>query len=167
MSEIDVSQWPTLDEAAAQLQTSPRTLQRQHRRGMLELRKRPRSGRKPENVCNPADLERLQATAYVLPPETPPKTTNGIATRVPRAGSTRLSESILERLALALPPPAGCPAVPLDRKLWLTLEEASAYSGFGRSVLERGIADGQLTAEKRGPRRAWIVQRASLEIFAG
>jgi excisionase family DNA binding protein len=53
--------------------------------------------------------------------------------------------------------------LPLDRKLALTVREASEYSGFSLGAIKAAIEGGKLKASKLGPRGAWVVKRADLE----
>lgn len=51
-----------------------------------------------------------------------------------------------------------------ESRLWLSLDEAAAYSGLERATLRRAIEEEKLTAIKG---RAWSIRRASLEAYAG
>src|SRR5690348_7977261 len=66
-----MSEWPTESEAAALLGASVKTLHRYAAKGLIEIQKRPRPGKKPENVCNPRDIERLKPAAHVMPESAP------------------------------------------------------------------------------------------------
>ncbi len=52
--------------------------------------------------------------------------------------------------------------VPLHEKLRLTIDEAVRYSGLSRGEIEGAIKSKKLKAEKRGPRRSWIIKREDL-----
>src|SRR5579862_580896 len=53
--------WPTIQEAVQLLGISPRSIRRRAQEGKLELRARPRQGKKPEPVVNPDDIAKLSA----------------------------------------------------------------------------------------------------------
>lgn len=181
MSPVDLSQWPSVEEAAVALHTSARSIIRHNARGELEFRKRARPGKKPENVCNPDDLQKLLPQPYSvrhleyagdrfqdeianLPP--PPMAGDRFERflNAIEAATTQRALPAPEAAAPAIAPPA---AVALDRKLWLTIPEASIYSGFSSLKLRAAIKDGRLTARPDGPRGAVIIRRAALEEFAG
>jgi hypothetical protein len=177
MPEVDLTQWPSVEEAAVALRTSARSIIRHNERGELEFRKRPRPGKKPENVVNPADLEKLKPAPYPVKMPAPQfspeprqifdhsamnRFVSGLAEAV--ASHTRALPPAPEPAAAPRPEP---PAVALDRKLWLTLPEASVYSGISSSKLRAAANEGLLRARPDGPRGALIIKRASLEEFAG
>src|SRR5437016_6016162 len=51
--------------------------------------------------------------------------------------------------------------VPLDRRVFLTVNEAAAFTGLPLSYLRKLIADGTIKAVKAG--KTWRVPRAELE----
>jgi|SRR3954464_2591976 len=183
MPEIDLSTWPTLKEAAAILRTSVRSIWRENERGELEMQKRPRPGKKPENVVRPEDLEKLKPQPYPvrkLPPM--PQSFYRIAGMMqdppePELTGERFDRFIASLEAIgqrALPAPAeparpepAIAAVALNVKLWLTIEEAAIYSGFSERKLRMNIEAGNLFAVPDGPRGKLIISRARLEEFAG
>lgn len=156
---MDEEHWPTEAEAAVLLRTSRKTIMRDAAKGLIEIRKRPRPGKKPVNICNPDDLDKLKPPAHVLP-ESEPMNGNGLARA---SGEERLTFAyVLQQLLQRTAPPAPLP----EPKLWLTLEEASDFSGLGPRVLKRLCRDHKLTALKaRG--EGWRVLRKSLEAFEG
>jgi excisionase family DNA binding protein len=76
----------------------------------------------------------------------------------------------VRELALSGPPPdpERKPASLAPFGLFLTLEQASVYSG-GLTIefLRKLIAEGKLFALQGGEGGAWLISRASLENFAG
>ncbi len=55
----------------------------------------------------------------------------------------------------------------LDKKIFLTIEEAAALSGLGKGYLRQAIEDGKLAAiPGAGPRGATVVRRGDLDKFA-
>lgn len=178
MSEIDLSEWPSVDQAAVLLKTSRRSVIRHNERGELEFRKRTRAGKKPENVVNPIDLNKLLEKAAPRPfpvpslPAAPQFHPEAFALTVPALKGDQIDrfiEALRDMTApRALPAPAAPPTPPPDRvplhlKLNLTLEEAAVYSGYSTRKLSQAIADGRLAASKDGRRGAYIIRRASLE----
>lgn len=165
---VNVFTWFTVAEVAARLQTSEKTIMRYGDRRMIEVRKRPRVGKKPENVYNPADVEKLMPAAHVMPREIVPAVRN-VSAPAPRLQIDTLLERIantIETRMIETKQTSQIPAVEIVHKLWLTLDEAAAYSGFARERLHAAITAGELRGEKRGPHGAWIVPRAALEAFA-
>lgn len=170
----DLTRWPSVEEAAAILQTSRRSIERKFERGEIEIRKRTRPGKKPENVCNPADVEKLKPAAYVIqnyqedeapaPRNAPPRgsTLDDFALRLWEA-IERARPAALEGKTTIAP---LLTLSELSLKLWLTVEEAAALSGYAESKLRAAIAAGTVKATRGGPRRSWIIQRAALEEFA-
>lgn len=158
-----IENWPTIEEAAAQLNTSLRTMWRHAKARRIETQKRPRPGKKPENVCNPRDLERLKPAAHVMPAEeptagSPEPNGNGLA----RINDERFTfayvlQEILRRNGA--PPPAPLP--------WITLQEAVAASGLSAGYLRRAIQEGKIEAVRGGPHGALRIRRGSLEAFVG
>ena len=151
--------WPTIEEAAAQLGTSVRTMWRHAEARTVEIRKRPRPGKKPANIVNPRDLEKLMPEPYVMPT----RENAGIAVR--SKPSEPAWPAALESIATILS--AHRDTVTIGAKLWLSLDEAAAFSGLTTAVLRNCIAYGHMKAIKGGPHGAWRIQRASLEAFAG
>jgi hypothetical protein len=180
------SAWPTESEAALTLATSVKSIQRYAAKGLIEIRKRPRVGRKPENICNPQDVAKLFPAAHIMPPE---PVANGSApegiVRRPHVQPAPDFMTIIQTIATAME--AGREIVQTRApKLWMTLKEAVEYSGLARADLERlcRMADegrGQVLAEavalERGdlPRHTlivrksngWKILRKSLEAFEG
>lgn len=55
----------------------------------------------------------------------------------------------------------------LDKKLFLTIEEAAALSGLGKGLLRQAIEDGKLAAiPGAGPRGSTVIRRDDLDRFA-
>lgn len=144
------------------LKTSTRTIQRYAATGKIEVRKRERAGVKPENVCNPRDVEKLKPQAYVMlddEEEEPEATAIG---RVSPAGQQALTFGYLlqELLRRTQPPQLPPPALP-----WITLEEAAELVGLSARFIRRQIRAGKIEAHRAGPHGALRIRRASLEAF--
>lgn len=166
---INLSEWPSESQAAEMLGTSVKTVLRYANDGKIEMRKRPRTGKKPENVFNPRDIEKLLPKAHVMPTgesadseewmNAPMGKLNGVA-RIPEQPIT--FAYVLSELLRRTTPPAIAPPRP-----WITLEEAAEMSGLSTSYLLRQVKEGKVEGVRGGPHGALRIRRASLEAFAG
>jgi hypothetical protein len=152
-----IETWPTIEQAAEQLQTSVRTLWRYKKEGAIQTKKRPRAGKKPENVCRPADIARLMPSDVQVMAGGPASKQITIRRPAPKTW-----EGALERIATMMT--AQTASVAIGVKLWLSLDEAAEYSGLARTDLLLLCKQGKLTARKSG---GWKIQRKSLEEFEG
>ncbi len=84
--------------------------------------------------------------------------TNGLSIEVMRAVQT-LAQLTSDNARQA------APVVPIEAKLLLSLAEAQAMTGLGRSTLLAAIEGGALKARKIG--RGWKIKRNDLEKFVG
>ena len=159
--QLDLSTWPAKPEAARLLGIGERTLDRQIKRtGAPEVRRRPRcDGRKPEPVCNPEDLARLleaRKRAVAV-------SSGGAADVTPVMALARSVDDgpaiarVLEAVASISRPIAGKVAV---LPLYLTLKQASGYSGLSMALLQRLASAGGVLAVKDN---GWKIQRAALD----
>lgn len=150
--------WPTIEEAAAQLGTSVRTIWRYAKEGAIQTKKRKRDGKKPENVCNPRDVERLMpAEVHVMPPSG-----EAIMLRRQAKPGAKPWEGALEVIATILTGQRDADRI--AGKLWLTLDEATDYSGLCRADLLTLCQHGKIGSRKSG---GWKIRRASLDDFSG
>lgn len=158
----DVQDWPTIEQAAGELKASIRTIWRHNERGVLEIRKRPIAGRKPVNVCNPHDLNKLKPPPYVVKSDS----AEFISSQEMMLPVSRVGDA-LERIVTIFQErqDAVTMALPPSQKLWLTLGEARIYSGLGRKDLIELAASGKVQTRMSGNRR--VFQRRSLEAFQG
>lgn len=142
MSEQDVlSTWLTTSEACARLGISERTLDRKVAAHQIERRNRPAEGRRPIPVHNPEDIERLMTREPAV------EIMRAIAPSV--GGEINVAANLTARLA-----PAVDQIVPLVVELlesiprpprpWMTIGEASAYSGLPKAGLRRLVRTGAL-----------------------
>jgi hypothetical protein len=165
LQTIPREKWPTIDEAAALLETSIRTIWRHNERGKLEIQKRPVPGRKPVNICNPRDIDRLMPDPYVV--------ANGNS-NVSNGKARSPIDVIAERLAELLNKPtlqaANVPILPaaessaeIGTKLWLTLPEAAQFTSLSETYLRKIIKDGPLISCRGGKNGAVVISRSSLE----
>lgn len=169
MAEQDepYADWPTLTKTAAILGTSERTLSRWQETGKIEVRKRVREGRKPENVVNPRDIEALKPSAHIMPAETSRELGRQEQTR-PASSSPAPAFSLLPiELISPLVRFLESAATPkTEAAPFLTLEEAAAYSHLGTSFLRRAVRRKILAGGRYGPHGALRIGRASLDELA-
>jgi hypothetical protein len=151
---LDLSAWLTKAEAGRRLGVSERTLDRMKFRGGPERRNRQAPGRRPEVVYNPVDIERLTqpAPTVIEQPHLPPQQ---LATRPQSGPGWDALAANFSTLARLFPATAG--------KLFLTVPEASLYSGLSEAFLNLAIETGVLPAVSDGE---WKVRRADLDTFA-
>jgi excisionase family DNA binding protein len=164
--------WPTETEAAAQLGTSAKTIARYASQGKIEVRKRPRPGKKPENICNPRDVDRLRPVAHVMPDtgtqddalsdEFVEGAKNVLALRPKPQPETAAFLDFIRTIATAIETQRRIVQMPT---LWLTLKEAAELSGLSKNYLKRMIESTKLQAVR--DRRGWRIRRAALEAFEG
>jgi excisionase family DNA binding protein len=134
----DLSTWLSEEEAASRLAISARTLRRMAAKKVgPERRLRQISGRKPEPVYNPHDVEeRAAVTPHVMPAVQP--TATGVITLDSLA-------AVLDRLVSVVETRLAPPQTPT---LFVPLPEAAAYTGVSTAFLERLIRAGKLPALK-------------------
>lgn len=162
-----MSEWLTESEAAAALGTSVKTISRYVAKGLIEVQKRPRPGKKPQNVCNRRDVEHLKPATHVMP-----EAAALVRTTQDEAGAPSLAPLIPAVAAFMQTISTAIGTIQTDfrsaralrEKLWLTLEEGVAYSGLAKSDLRGLCRNGTLTARKSG---GWKILRKSLEGFDG
>jgi excisionase family DNA binding protein len=146
MAEDKLAHWPDKYAAAATLGLSPRSVERLIQQKKIRVKHRPILGRKPLTVLNPEDVERIKAE--VLPPvPAPAKAGTALVPHRPVKAADMLA---------ALTPPR----VPLDKKLYLTVREASEYAGLPQSYIRRLITGKKLKAIVAAGYR---IKRADLE----
>jgi hypothetical protein len=158
----DLSTWLNKPEAAARLGISERTLDRRCDAGEgPERRERPRAGLKPEPVCNPDDGERLAAPkAHVLPAETTAPRIIGNDISIPPRPSGDVIPALLDRVAGAVEWWMAETRPAPHIALYLTLPQASAYTGLTVAMLRRLIRTGRLASIRD---RALKVRRVELD----
>lgn len=164
--EATYSDWPTLAETAAILGTSERTLLRWQETGKIEIRKRVREGKKPENVCNPRDLDALKPSAHIMPAESR-ELVRQEQTRPassPAPAFSLLPVEVIEPLVRFLE--AAATAKAEEAAPFLTLKEAAAYSHLGTSFLRRAVQRKILAGGRYGPHGSLRIGRASLDELA-
>jgi excisionase family DNA binding protein len=149
-------EWMISQEAERRLNIARRTLQEWTQKGFIRWKPNPDLRR--ERLYSAADVHKLAATGG--PPRQAPAE--------PRARQMPGATFHAQHLLAAPDGEAGKPAeLRLTEKLWLSLEEAAALTGFSVLFLTRKIADGTIAAVKGGPHGSWRIRRASLEAFEG
>jgi hypothetical protein len=159
--KIDVSGWPTKEEARGILDLSMSQINNLVKAKRLEVRMRKRPGLPPVGVVNPADVERerglranIALRPHVLPSEAP-----GPAPAIDQRRPRFLLGDVSSGLHTA-------PLVPLASKLWLSYDEAIAFSGLGKSRLHELVGEGKIATE-RGSRGSVVLRRVDLERLSG
>ena len=161
MPTHSADEWKTQSQAAAILGCSEKTIARLAQRKQLQKKMRPNPGRRPTPVYYAADIERVRAEAaqvegFPVPQSRAPE----MGLQLPPAPAPAAGAALgafIEFLAEKRPP---AHAVPLRDKVFLTLDEAAAYTGLTRASITRRIKDGTLEAFKDG---GWRIRRANLE----
>ena len=147
--------WKSQAEAAEILKCSEKTISRMAGQGKIEKALRRVPGRKGMPVFNPRDIERLRSETVDLKPfpVEEAKEEKALARRPSQAAGDVFAQLLADRL--------GSPqAVPLERKMFLNLEQASEYTGMPKGWLRRQIKSGELPAILSGGYR---IRRADLE----
>ena len=146
----DYSGWLNKAQAAAALEVSTKTIDRLAGQKLIQQALWRRPGKPAIAVFHPSDVEKLwkernpdATTPFVVPKaqEDPAPVTETSLTRSPAPGAQNAITLLLDVLARGAAQQA---AVALDRKLFLTLDEAVAYSGLPPIHLKRLIVAGEL-----------------------
>lgn len=153
----------TVDETCQRLQLSPRTLEKWVKDKRIQSKLEPRDGRKPERVYSRPDVERIQKEREARA-ERQPETRELVKAPTPLSlvVPAELKEAAREIVReWASEVRAALPEVSIKDKLWLTWEEAVAYSGLPYGSLRKLAQERNILARKYG--RSWRVNRESLE----
>jgi hypothetical protein len=149
----DFRQWIPKQDAAEQLGYSYRTLERKIIKLKLRTAQRDVPGRRSITIIHPADFEKLKSQTIPATPA-PIEEENGRELE-PRPALPPAIREFAASLLGTLPYP--------PRKLFLTLREASDYSGLPQTDLERLIETGELKAREIRKGKAKMISRRSLE----
>lgn len=151
----DYSHWLTKAQAAEIIGVSTKTIEALAKNRQLHQARLRRPGKPAIVVYHPDDVERVRrarnpdAEPFTLPPEPPP---TAIARR------SDAPQALLSWLqGLHLQPGA----VRVSERLFLTIPEASDYSGLPQTYLRRLLAEGKLKGLKTGA--GWRIKRSDLE----
>jgi excisionase family DNA binding protein len=149
------------EQAAAFLGVSTRTLQRYTTQAKIGVTYRHgKTGAEADYDEEQLRLfkETLENTTYQPAPRDPSQALAPIQTRgVTSNGADRLAAA-LEALQPNVRPP-----VPIESKLLIKLDEASALTGLSRATLRVAIDQKKLKARIMG--RAWRIKRTDLDLF--
>jgi hypothetical protein len=171
----DYSTWLTKQQAADALAMSTKQIERWAQDKRLQCAKWKRPGGGPAIVVyHPADIERIardrnpDAEPFVLPAAAAAEkpAVNGSHAIALRQQSPA---EVLQAFAAAFRDASqtsqtGVGSVRLAERLYLTIGEASEYTGLGIGYLRRQIAEQKLELVKgAGPHRADVLRRADLE----
>lgn len=151
-----------MDEAAAVLKISVRSLQRAVQSGLVGVSYQRGVSGKEEAHFDPEEIARYKATreAVTIKPAVAlaiaPMSDDALARSVTIAARETVVE-VLRRVK------GVAPGVPVDSKLLLKLDEAAMMTGLSRKTLRDAIGAGKLKARLIG--RAWRIKRDDLESY--
>lgn len=154
-------QWLYKDKSASILGISERAFERLVQYGRIEKRMIPRKGSEPARACFKAsDIERLKVDRENPVP-------NGTSSAVVQRSNQPLRPPSLTELQyhplLQLNPSVRAEAVKHD-KPWLTIQEASSYSGLPVHWLRKKCKEGSLGINVAGARRPqYRIKRSDLD----
>ena len=161
--------WPTKEQAAERCLTSTKSIERLAAQGKLRQAWRPVDGRKDVRVYNPDDVQRIREQRLAdRRPElkgeasgTALATTAGAAP--PALRLTPELQALVSVLATAIPAASVAPP-----SLWLTLEQAAAWTGIMKAEIHRAVhaKPPRLTSHPIGPRGSLAVWHEDLLRFA-
>lgn len=155
----DRSTWLSKTQAAAALGVTDRTIDRMVQRGQLHPQHHKQPGRATSPFFDPEEIARYtgQLDLVPVPPPAVPAPPMPPAATLSDAGqlaallasladqlTSRLTQAVADQLA------ARDTRVPIPQRLYLTLAEASAYTGLPRGYLQQLIDAGQLRAVEVG-----------------
>jgi hypothetical protein len=150
--------WLTLAETVRAIGRSQSTVERLVGSGALKSKLEPRPGRKPERLYNADDVRRL-ADGHA-----PPNSRSLAVIKPPPESRLAVSKDTISAVRELMTEWRNDPQVPVVSKLWLTIDEAHAYSGRSRRRLLIWCREGKIVAVRDG---GWRIKRTSLEAFAG
>ena len=152
--EENLEQWVTIPEAVERTNISQRTIERRIAEGDLRTQKRPMPGRKPLVVIHPEDLATL--TQQTLRPIVESRQGDNLPTRQTK---TPNRQPDMAGLLAAL----ATPRVTLDKKIYLTIKEASAFLGLPQTHIRAQIKAEKIPATKLA---GWRIRRVDLEAYS-
>ena len=148
-------EWLPLEYALRSLGKSERSLQRLAAAGQVRWHF---EGGTRRRLYHAGDLERVKEEGIPAGREEPQRVT------APRGAVAALADPETRGFLENLVARVTAPRIGIAQKLWLSLEEAQAYSGLSRTRLLALCRAGRLVAMRD---RGWRIRRASLEAFAG
>jgi excisionase family DNA binding protein len=159
--DVNIDNWPTKQEAAAQLKVSTRRIDQLLKQKRLTKRIRRGAG-PPVAVIDPESIAACRQR-----PGDPAEPTVALARIVePNLIPARGAPSGLEAAFLAfLQSKTPSSLVPVERRIFLTMAESAEFSGLPAALLRTLIASGKLKALKTGA--GWRISRVDLEKLSG
>jgi excisionase family DNA binding protein len=162
MTKPDLSSWYTTEEVMSKLRMSQRSVYRLRTEKRIGWARRREKGKQPEPVYNPADVDAIQATLAPAPAllEAPAAANGAVATTRPaKAGVQDGFSQFMEFVQRGMAAQAAVAAP----RLFLTIEEASEYSGLSQLCLRRLCKEGAIPSIKD---RSVKIPKAGLDAFA-
>jgi excisionase family DNA binding protein len=152
------------EEAAQELGISVRSLQRTVKRGALQVKYRRGASGKHEAVFNSEEIARFkeEMEREVIPEPAPPATTSDTAA-LTRVDAPQIGSALVTLLERANRLDKSTPAVAIENKPLLKLNEASVLTGLSRQILKNAIDNKKLKAQIVG--RAWRIKRDDIESY--
>ena len=151
MDDTIIDDWFTKSQAASVLRVSEKTIERLATKGEIRRATRKRPGVRPSPVYCPEDLDRVKnaqtAQAVVMPPQAE---AGGVPALGSRAGEL---SAFLQSLITGAD-------VPLRDKLFLSVKEATRFSGLPETAIRRLLRSRKLPGVKTG---GWRIKRSDLE----
>jgi excisionase family DNA binding protein len=151
------------EEAATELGISVRSLQRATKRGVLQVKYKRGSSGKMEAVFDPEEVakykEDMEREIVLTPSATPTTNSDTALARIDAPEARNALITLLERANKL----DHQPAVAIENKPLLKLDEASKLTGLSRQILRTAIDSKKLKGQILG--RAWRVKRADLDLF--
>lgn len=151
--------WPTKAQLSKETGISERTLDRMVSKGELQQGYRQMPGRRPIALINPADAQKLRdsamkPSAFLMQDENPPTLTHSDKSLalVKRSSTTDALTTAIQQAVQSAQMQAT--------RLFLTLDEASEYSGLPKAYLSRALASGELPGLKAN---GWRIRRRDLD----
>jgi excisionase family DNA binding protein len=160
----------SIKRAAELLEVSEKTIQRRMHAGELEATTvagkravKVRADQLPEGASIDQTSDTLDSTGLTMTDGRTVDSGAMLATVRDARGAGVLAAIVAETLKQQ---EQARPSVPIEAKLMLTVDEAAALSGVGRTALDAAIRRGELKAH-RGLGRGRRLKRADLEKWAG
>jgi excisionase family DNA binding protein len=151
--------WLTKDEVMKMTGMSERTVERRVRDGDLRREYRSVPGRKSTPFFHPDDVEKLvnKTRNPVVLKSVPRRPTKDLV----RQGGVKGVPAKTSPSRLLLPASIP-PSMPIEKKLYLSLAEASLFSGLSKAFLRRLIEEKRLPAVKD---KGYKIRRVALEQY--
>jgi excisionase family DNA binding protein len=156
-SQPDLSLWLTRERAAEQLKRSVATIDRWIIDKKLKSAERPRPGKKPEVIVDPADVERLRPHAPASPAYIVPTST---WTPNPTANTTGNTPAVSEGFLSVIAQVRTIVAAMAEPQRFVSVKEAAGLTGLSMSYVWRLVKSGELPSIRDG--RAWKIRRKDL-----